>query len=155
MARNYARSEKGERAIDSKPFKKGKQVTVLGALSLEGIKGAMTIEGSTDGVVFLTYLEQILIPCLRPGNVIIMDNLTSHKVTGVQEIIESAGARLEYLPPYSPELSPIEEAWSKFKEILRSKAARTPEMLDIAVTYAIGAITPHDAKGWFGHCGYV
>lgn len=115
----------------------------------------MTVEGGTDGSVFLTYVKEILVPSLRLGNVVVMDNLSSHNVEGVREAIESTGARLEYLPEYSPELSPIEECWSKFKEILRAKAARARDLLDSAITYALNAITPDDAKGWFTHCGYL
>jgi len=100
------------------------------------------------------FSKEILVPSLRPGNVVVMDNLSSHNVEGVREAIKSVGARLEYLPEYSPELSPIEEGWSKLKGILRAKSARVRELLDSAITYALNAITPDDAKGWFAHCGY-
>ena len=130
-------------------------MTVLGALSLEGMVEAMTIEGSTDGQVFSTFIEDVLVPALRPGQIVIMDNLSSHKVDGIQDAIEAVGARLEYLPPYSPDFSPIEKCWSKFKAILRAKAARTCEHLDQAITEAFDMITPQDARGWFAHCGYV
>jgi transposase len=153
MARHYARSPQGERVHTSKPVNKGKNITVLGALSLEGIMAAMTVEGSTDAQVFLTYVKTILVPALRPGQVVFMDNLSAHQVAGVQDAIESAGARLEYLPPYSPDLSPIEKCWSKFKAILRAKAARTRDLLDQAITEAFDMITPQDASGWFAHCG--
>ena len=154
MARDYARSPKGERAYAHKPHNKGENITVLGALSPEGIIASMTIEGGTDREVFLTYVKKILVPSLRAGNVVVMDNLSSHTGEEVSEAIKSVGARLEYLPEYSPELSPIEEAWSKFKGILRAKAARVREVLDPAIAYALNAITPDDAKGWFTHCGY-
>jgi transposase len=114
---------------------------------------AMTVEGSTDAQVFLTYVKTILVPALRPGQVVFMDNLSAHQVDGVQEAIESVGARLEYLPPYSPDLSPIEACWSKFKSILRATAARTRDLLDQAITEALDRITPEDARGWFAHCG--
>ena len=155
MARHYARAPKGKRVHTSAPVNKGKNVTVLGALSLEGIQAAMTIEGSTDTAVFLTFIQTIVVPTLRPGQIVLMDNLSSHKVNGVKEAIESAKATLEYLPSYSPDLSPIEKCWSKFKEFLRAKAARTRELLDQAITEALDSITPQDAKGWFAHCGYV
>ena len=155
MTRLYARAPKGERAHASAPVNKGKNVTVLGALSLEGIVEAMTIEGSTDGQVFSTFIEDVLVPVLRPGQIVIMDNLSSHKVEGIQDAIEAVGARLEYLPSYSPDFSPIEKCWSKFKAILRAKAARTYERLDQAITEAFDMITPQDARGWFAHCGYV
>lgn len=155
MARLYARAPKGERAPASAPVNKGKNVTVLGALSLEGIVEAMTIEGSTDGQVFATFIGDVLVPALRPGQTVIMDNLSAHKVEGIQDAIEARGARLEYLPSYSPDLSPIEPCWSKLKAILRAKAARTRDSLDHALTEALGMITAQDARGWFAHCGYV
>lgn len=154
MDRDYARSPKGERAYAHKPHNKGENITVLGALSLEGITASMTVEGGTDRAVFLTYVKEILVPSLRAGNVVVMDNLSSHIGEQVSEAIKSVGARLEYLPEYSPELSPIEEAWSKFKGIIRAKGARVREVLDSAITYALNAITPDDAKGWFTYCGY-
>jgi transposase len=155
LTRHYARSPQGERVHTTKPINKGKNVTVLGALSLEGIIAAMTVEGSTDTHVFLTYVKTILVPALSPGQVVFLDNLSCHYVDGVQEAIESVGARLEYLPPYSPDLSPIEECWSKFKSILRAKAARTRDLLDQAITAALDMITPQDVRGWFAHCGYL
>jgi transposase len=155
MARRYARAPKGERAYASAPVNKGKNVTVLGALSLEGLIEAMTIEGSADGQVVSTFIQDVLVPALRPGQTVIMDNLSSHKVNGIQDAIEAMGARLEYLPSYSPDLSPIEKCWSKFKASLRAKAARTREYLDQAITEALDMITVQDARGWFAHCGYV
>jgi transposase len=155
MARQYARAPQGQRVHTSAPVNKGKNVTVLGALSHEGIRAAMTIEGSTDTAVFLAFVQKILVPTLRPGQIVIMDNLSSHKVSGVKEAIESAQATLEYLPSYSPDFSPIEKCWSKFKEFLRAKAARTSELLDKAITEALDIITPQDAQGWFAHCGYM
>jgi transposase len=130
MTRLYARAPKGARAYASAPVNKGKNVTVVGALALEGIVEAMTIEGSTDGPVFSTFIEDVLVPVLRPGQTVIMDNLSSHKVDGIQDAIEAVGARLEYLPSYSPDLSPIETWWSKFKALLRAKAARTRDSLE-------------------------
>jgi len=155
MARHYARAPQGERAYASKPVNKGHNITVLGALSLDGIIAAMTVEGSTDSEVFFTYVHTILVPTLRPGQVVIMDNLSSHKDERLQTAIESVGAQLQYLPPYSPDLSPIEACWSKFKEVLRAKAARTRDTLDAAITAAFTLITPQDARGWFAHCGYI
>jgi transposase len=153
MARQYARSPQGERVHTAKPIHKGKNITVLGALSLDGMMASMTVEGSTDAQVFLTYVQTILVPTLQAGQVVFMDNLSSHQVDGVKEAIESVGAHLEYLPPYSPALSPLEKCWSKFKAILRAKAARTRDVLDQAITEALAMITPQDARGWFAHCG--
>jgi transposase len=152
MARHYARSPQGERVHTSKPVNKGKNMTVWGALSLDGIIASMTVEGSTDAQVFLTYVQTIVVPTLHAGQVVCMDNLSSHQVEGVKEAIASVGARLEYLPPYSPDLSPIEKCWSKFKAILRAKAARTRDVLDQAITEALALITSQDVRGWFAHC---
>jgi transposase len=113
-----------------------------------------SIEGGTDGGVFRSYVEQVLGPRLRPGHLVIMDNLKAHKVAGIRETIEATGARLQYLPPYSPELSPIECCWSKLKTFLRARAARTREALEQALTDALTTITARDARQWFAHCGY-
>ena len=155
MARPYARAPKGKRAHVSIPVNKGKNITILGALSREGMVEAMTIEGSTDRHVFATFIETVLAPVLRSGQVVIMDNLSSHKVEGIKEAIEAVGARLEYLPSYSPDLSPIEGYWSKFKTILRAKAAHTRALLEQAITETFDMITSQDVRGWFAHCGYV
>ena len=114
----------------------------------------MTVEAATTGLIFLAFLEQVLCPLLRPGQVVVMDNLSAHKVEGVRTLIEATGARLLYLPSYSPYLNPIEQCWSKLKAILRSKQAREPTALDQAITEAIEAVSPVDAHGWFKHCGY-
>jgi transposase len=155
MARLYARAPQGQRAYASIPVNKGKNITVLGALSLDGIIAAMTVEGSTDTQVFFTYVQTILVPALRPGQVVMLDNLSSHKDDRIQTAVESVGATLEYLPPYSPDFSPIEPCWSKVKAILRATAARTRETLDAAITHALKMVTPQEARGWFAHCGYV
>jgi transposase len=153
LARHYARSPQGERVQPSKPVNKGKNMTVLGALALDGIMASMTVEGRTDAQVFLIYVQTILVPTWHAGHVVFMDNLSSHPVSGVKEAIASVGARLASLPPYSPDLSPIEKCWSKFKAILRKKAARTHDLLDQAITEALAMITPQEARGWFAHCG--
>jgi transposase len=114
----------------------------------------MTVEGFTDGAVFLAFLQEVLLPQLRPGQLLIMDNLRAHKVPGVAAACAAAGVRLLYLPPYSPEFSPIEECWSKVKTLLRTKAARTLEALEQAIAEALAAITSQDAHGWFAHAGY-
>jgi transposase len=129
-------------------------VTMLGALSLEGLVAAMTVEGFTDGAVFLAFLREILLPQLHPGQILIMDNLKAHKVAGVAAACAAAGVRPLYLPPYSPDFSPIEECWSKVKAILRAKAARTLEALEQAIAEALAAITSQDAHGWYAHAGY-
>lgn len=154
MTRLYARARRGLRAVMTAPVNKGKNVTIIGALGLSGIVAAMTVEAATTGLIFLAFLEQVLCPLLRPGQVVVMDNLSAHKVEGVRTLIEATGARLLYLPSYSPYLNPIEQCWSKLKAILRSKQAREPTALDQAITEAIEAVSPVDAHGWFKHCGY-
>jgi len=118
------------------------------------IAAAMTVDGFTDGNVFLAFLQDVLLPQLRPGQVIIMDNLKAHKVACVTAACAEAEVSLLYLPPYSPDLSPIEDCWSKVKTILRAKAARTREALEQAIAAAFEAITANDARGWFTHAGY-
>jgi transposase len=127
---------------------------LLAALSLHGLRAAMTVESPTDGDVFLAYLEQVLGPRLEAGEVVVMDNLAAHKVAGVRSLIEARGAQLLYLPPYSPDFNPIEQAWSKIKERLRAAKARTLPLLEDAVTLTLAAITPDNAVAWFRHCGY-
>ncbi len=127
---------------------------MLAALTREGLQAPMTIESPTDGDVVLAYLDQVLCPRLRPGQVVVMDNLAAHKVAGVREFIEATGARLLYLPPYSPDFNPIEQAWSKIKQLLRSAKARTVEALEQAIAEALAAITPENASAWFSHCNY-
>jgi transposase len=154
MTRLDARAPRGQRAQATKPVNRGGHVTMLGALSLQGVVAAMTVAGFTDGEVFLAFLREVLLPQLRPGQLLIMDNLRAHKVTGVAAACAAAGVRLLYLPPYSPDFSPIEECWSKVKAILRATAARTLEALEQAITQALAVITSQDAHGWFAHAGY-
>ena len=129
-------------------------MTVLGALSLAGMVAAMTVEGFTDGAVFLAFLQEVLMPQLHPGQLLLMDNPRAHKVPGVAAARAAAGVRLLYLPPSSADFSPIEECWSKVKTLLRTKAARTLEALEQALAEALAAITSQDAHGWFAHAGY-
>ncbi len=129
-------------------------LTILGALSLRGVVAAMTIEWATDGDVFLTYLEQLLCPKLQAGDLVIMDNLSAHKVAGVRELIEATGAELLYLPPYSPDFNPIEKAWAKLKQLLRAAKARSTDVLEQAVAEVLKLITADNAAAWFRHCGY-
>ncbi len=152
MTRLYARSAGGERICETTPGGRWKIMTILGAMSLGGIIASMTIEEATDGDIFLAYIEHILCPALKPGDVVVMDNLSSHKIKDVRRFIEKVGAEILYLPPYSPDLNPIEKAWSKLKQILCSAKARTKEALEAAITEAIRLITPDNAKAWFNHC---
>ena len=115
----------------------------------------MTINGAVDGTVFKVYVEQVLGPTLKTGDVVVMDNLPAHKVAGVKELIEGRGAKLIYLPPYSPDLNPIEKCWSKIKTYLRKAKARTREELEKALREALLLVTAEDARGWFKSCGYA
>jgi len=130
-------------------------MTVLGAMSLRGMVATMTIESATDSDVFQSFLEQVLCPKLQPGEVVILDNLSVHKVRAVRKRIEATGGQLLYLPPYSPDLNPIAKAWSKLKQLLRAAKARTTEALDQAIAEAINAITAENAAAWFRYCGYA
>ena len=152
MTRLYARSAGGGRICESTPGGRWKIMTILGAMSLRGVIASMTIEEATDGDIFLAYVEHILCPALHPGDVVVMDNLSSHKVKGVRRLIEKVGAEVLYLPPYSPDLNPIEKAWSKLKQLLRSAKARSRDELENAIAEAIRLITPDNAKAWFKHC---
>jgi transposase len=149
MTRLYARSRGGGRIHETTPDGRWKILTILGAISTRGMIATMTVEAATDREIFLAYLDEVLCPNLRPGDVVVMDNLSSHKVTGVRERIEAAGAQLLYLPPYSPDLNPIEKAWAKLKQLLRAAKARTKEALDEAIAKLLPLLTAEDAKAWF------
>jgi transposase len=155
LARLFGRAPIGERAVGSVPQNYGSNVTLLGALSSEGVQAVMTVEGATDGEVFRVFVQQVLCPTLTPGNIVLMDNLGAHKVRGIREAIEAWGAHLLYLPPYSPDLSPIEQGWSKLKTFLRGVGARTRRTLERAIRHALTTISGTDARAWFAHCGYL
>jgi transposase len=140
--------------VGSAPRNYGPNVTLIGSLGFEGIIAAASYQGATDGEMFRTFVERVLAPTLTPSDVVVMDNLSAHKVKGVREAIEGKGAKLVYLPPYSPDLSPIELCWSKIKEGLRKAQARTLQALEQAIDYAFGQVTSLDAKGWFQYRGY-
>ncbi len=149
MTRRFGRARGGRRVHESTPEGNWKILTVLGAMSLGGMIATMTVEAATDTDIFLAYLDHFLCRELKPGDVVVMDNLSSHKVADVRERIEAAGAECLYLPPYSPDLNPIEKAWSKLKQLLRSARARTVPALDAALTLLLPKIKPKDAKAWF------
>lgn len=155
MTRLYGRAARGKRVIDNVPQNYGENITMLAALSLSGINAPMTIGGAVDGAVFKVYVEQVLCPTLQAGDVVIMDNLPAHKVKGIEELIQARGARLIYLPPYSPDLNPIEKCWSKIKTYLRRAKARTRAELEKALAEAFLLISSKDAIGWFRSCGYT
>lgn len=149
MTRLYARCTGGRRIHETTPDGRWKILTILGAISTRGMIATMTIEAATDREIFLAYLDRVLCPQLRPGDVVVMDNLSSHKVAGVRERIEAVGAEVLYLPPYSPDLNPIEKAWSKLKQLLRSVKARSKEALDKAITELLPQISADNAQAWF------
>ncbi len=149
MTRLYARGTGGKRIHEATPGGHWKIMTIPGAMSLNGMVATMTIEEPTDTDIFLAYVEQLLVPVLRPGDVVVMDNLSAHKAPAVRTWIEQAGAELLYLPPYSPDLNPIEKAWAKLKQLLRTAKARTKETLDQAIADALPCITPANAQAWF------
>lgn len=155
MTRRYARSEKGKRAYGQVPKNQGKNVTMIGGLSwAKGFIAPMTWQGGTDGLTFRTYIETVLVPKLWKGACVVMDNFKSHHVEGIRKAIEAVGAKLIYLPPYSPDFSPIENCWSKIKALLRTDAARTYDALNQAFADAIEEICQNDIIGWFAHCCY-
>ena len=154
LARDDGRAPRGQRAPGAKPGQRGRQVTRVGALGLVGVVAAMMVAGCMDGAAFLAFVQEVLGPQRQPGQVVLRDHLTAHTVAGVREAIEAVGAQLLYLPPYSPDFSPIEACWSNIKALLRTKAARTLEHLWQAITEAFAAITSQDAHGWFTHAGY-
>lgn len=154
MTRRFARAPKGVRAMGSAPFNQGSNVTIVGALGLKGVTAAMDFEGPINGTIFRTFVERVFAPTLTAGDVVLMDNLPAHKVFGIREAIEEAGATLMYLPPYSPDFSPIEQCWSKVKTWLRTVKARTVDALYQAIEDAFDQVTTSDAHGWFRHCGY-
>ena len=155
MTRRYGRAPRGERVIGTVPQHDGANVTLLAALGSHGVEAAMTVAGATAAEVFRVDVAEVLRPTLRPGDIVIMDNLQAHKAAGIREAIEQTGARRQYLPPYSPDLSPIEPCWSTLKTALRTAKARTREALEHAIAQALATITVSDARSWFRHCGYT
>lgn len=147
-------SRRGERARLSAPRNRGKNTTLLASMTHEGMGPCLAVVGGTTKEVFEAYVERVLAPTLRPGQVVVADNLAAHKGEEVRELIEGQGCELFFLPPYSPDYSPIEEAFSKIKGLLRKAQARSREALIEALGAAISAVTAQDARGFFKHCGY-
>ncbi len=150
----YARAQGGQRVKASKPHCRGKTLSMIGAMGLLGVVAAMYGEWATDGIAFLTFIQTMLVPQLRAGHIVIMDNARFHKLQQVREAIESTGAQLVFLPPYSPDFSPIELMWSKLKHYLRKKAPRTLGSFHQALLEAFETLTDYDFEDWFAHCGY-
>ena len=154
MVRRYGRAPSGCRAYTDKPVNKGVNLTLVGALGLSEVRAIMELEGPINGNAFTAFVRQFLAPALQPGDQVWLDNLSSHQVEGIQQVIESRKAQLHFLPKYSPDFSPIEPFWSKIKEFLRGAAARTRQALDGEIRNSLDEVTKNDIKGWFNHCGY-
>lgn len=155
MTRTHARAPIGERAQVTEPFHHGGNISVISAMGLGGVCAPLTIEGAVNSEVFALYVEHLLVPCLRPGHIVLLDNVKFHYAPKAIELIEAAGAEVLHLPAYSPDLNPIEECISKIKETLRSLKARTKRKLSNALAKALALVTEGDIRGWFEHCGYV
>ena len=154
MTPRYARAPRGQRAYGRVPHNWGDNVTLVGTLTPDGPGPAMTLAGALDGAAFAAFVREFLAPTLRPGQVVILDTLAVHKRAAARRLIEARGCRLLFLPPYSPDLNPIEHAFSKLKEALRRAGARPGAALEMAIAAALDALTPADARGWFAACGY-
>ena len=154
MTRLYGRAPRGERVVDAVPDCRGENLSILASIDLLGRTAALAVDGAVDGIIFDLFVCDVLAPTLKPGDVVVWDNLNVHKSAVAREAIEAAGAEVLFLPPYSPDLNPIEKMWSKVKAILRAAGARTREALHTALTDALAAVTAKDARAWFAHCGY-
>ena len=155
MTRRHGRSPVGQRLVGAVPHGHYQTTTLIAAVRLQGPQAPWLFAGPMDGALFLAWVKQGLVPALQPDDVVILDNLATHKVAGVREAIESVGARLEYLPPYPPDLNPIENLWSKVKAGLKSRAPRTARQLSKAAKAAFATVTPKDCLGFFLHAGYA
>ncbi len=154
MTRRYGRAPVGERLIDKTPHGHWQTTTLIAALGIQGMRCSTVVDGAVNGDVFEAFVQQVLVPQLRPGDVVVMDNLSSHKRSRTRELIESAGAELVFLPPYSPDLNPIEMIFAKVKQRLRSLACRTRDALWQAMQSVLDQVTASDAANCFRHCGY-
>lgn len=154
MTRLRARAPRGERVYGRVPRNRGKNTTLIASMTHEGMGPCMAVVGSTTRAVFEAYVQEVLAPTLSPGQVVVLDNLGAHRSERVRELIEERSCELLFLPPYSPDFSPIEEAFSKLKTLLRKAGARARGALVEAIGSALSAITARDARGYFGHCGY-
>ena len=154
MTRLRGRALKGERAYASTPHGRWQTTTMMSSIRLDGTTACMALVGTTDTESFRAYVQAVLVPTLRPGDLVVMDNLSPHKSDPTLALITQAGAKVRFLPAYSPDLNPIEKMWSKIKARLRTAEARTPADLIKAIGQALAQITPQDALGWFTSCGY-
>jgi putative transposase len=154
LARSHARSPLGTIVGGIKPFYRGAKVTAIGAISLKKVLAVMTLNDSMDGAAFSVFIEKLLCPQLWPGAVVVMDNLPAHKLTSINSMIESVGARVICLSPYSPDFNPIEMWWSQLKSFLRIFSPKTPEMIDRIIAVALNLMNPDHLRHWFTHCCY-
>lgn len=154
MTRLRGRSPRGQRLVDKTPHGHWQTTTLIAALGIEGIRCSTVVDGAVNGDIFEAFVEQVLIPHLKPGDIVVMDNLSSHKRVRVRELIEGRQAKLAYLPPYSPDLNPIEHIFSKIKQLLRSLKTRTRQILWQSMQHVLDAVTPADAANCFRHAGY-
>ena len=154
FARRYGRAPGGQRVGQGVPLRVGTPVTRIGALTVNGLEAVMSLDGPLNAASFAVYLEQVLGPTLVPGDVVVLDHLPVHKVVGMAQLVEARGARLLFLPPYSPDFAPIEQAWSKLNTALRTAQARTRQALEQALDQVLACITSQDAQNWFDHCRY-
>jgi transposase len=155
MTRTHARAPLGERVNVTEPFHYGSNISVISAMGVHGVCAPMTIEGAVNSEIFELYVKHLLVPCLRPGNLVLLDNVKFHYSPKAIELMEAAGAGVLHIPAYSPDLNPIEECIAKIKESLRSFKARTKRKLSNALAKALALVTEDDIRGWFEHCGYV
>lgn len=154
MTRHRGRAPRGERLIDKVPHGHWQTTTLIAALDVDGIRCATVVDGAVNGDIFESFVEHVLVPQLLEGDIVIMDNLSSHKRVRTRALIEAAGAELEFLPPYSPDLNPIEMIFSKIKQLLRSLGLRMRDALWESMQNVLDQVTPNDAKNCFKHCGY-
>ncbi len=154
LTRLFGRAAPGERVREAIPKNYGQSTSVLSLIGIAGVETTMLVEGAVDTLCFDAFGENFVRPCLRTGDVLVLDNLRAHRASRIERIAESCGARVIWLPPYSPDFSPIEQMWSKLKTYLRKVKARTNEELDRAVAEGLRLITESDCRGWFKHCGY-
>jgi transposase len=155
LTRLYGRAPTGERVIGTVPQNYGETMTMLGAIGLQGVQAVVTVTGATEAEGFRTYVKQLLGPTLAPGDMVVLDTLSAHKAVGVQQALARRQVRWLFLPPYSPDLSPMEWCLSTLKTALRAAKARTREALEMAIQKAMETITASDARNWFRHCGYT
>jgi transposase len=154
MTRRYGRAPAGQRLVEAVPHGHWKTTTFVAALGVDGLGAPMVVDGAITGELFVAYVEQVLVPTLRPGDIVVLDNLSSHKRAEVRAAIEGAGGTLRYLPPYSPDLNPIEQAFAKLKALLRKAKERTVEGLWAFLGQALDAFAPQECRNYLRHCGY-